>query len=319
MPAKPRKPRRKKAEPKSRGLAPAEMRGEAPPEIAALARDIEADGGVVLAPYREPLAGRWVVLAALPLDQVEPTPYQRDLSEAHLKRLTDVVDKVGIFLDPIVATREGPKCYWTPNGNHRRAALSKLGARSVTALVVPDPEIATRILALNTEKSHNLKEKSLEVIRMERALAAAGTTRKESEMALEFEEPEYLTIGLCYEQNGRFAGGAYRPALRRTEEFLEKPLAKALEVRVARSVLLLELDAKVSEIIAALKERGLTSPYLRAFVTARINPVRFAKEVTMSPEELLKKMRAKAESFDVAKVRQDQVASAGGFGSEPEE
>ena len=61
--------------------------------------------------------------------------------------------------------------YWTPNGNHRLQALKKLGYRAVTALVVPDADIAFKILALNTEKAHNLREKSLETIRMARALA----------------------------------------------------------------------------------------------------------------------------------------------------
>ena len=286
---KQRKPRRKKVEPASRGLPAGEIRSAPGPEVQELVRVIEEDGGAVLAPYRDPLSGTWLVMAALPIEQVEPTPYQRKLSEAHLKRLVEVMDKVAIYLDPIIATREGEKRYWTPNGNHRLNAMKKLGARAILALVVPEREIAFKILALNTEKSHNLKEKSLEVIGMARAIAAESE-RKESELGLEFEEPVLLTLGVCYEQNPRFAGAAYRPALRRVEEFMEKPLAKALEVREERGASLVAIDEKVTEIIAALKERGITSPYLRSFVTARINPVRFAKEVTMTPEEMRRQL-----------------------------
>ena len=318
MPQKTRKPRRKKAAPGSRGLEATAMRGGEPAEIRRFAEEIESDGAVALAIYRDPLAGRWLVLAAIPIDLVEATPYQRNLSDAHLKRLTDVVEKVGIFLDPIIATREGPKKYWTPNGNHRRAALEKLGAKSITALVVPDREVAFKILALNTEKSHNLREKAMEVTRMERALAIDGD-RKESELTLEFEEPVLLTLGICYEKNGRFSGGAYRPALKRVEEFIEKPLAKALEIREARAASLMELDEKVGEILTKLKARGLTSPYLRSFVTARINPIRFAKEISMSPEELIKKMKAAADKFDSGKVTEQQIATAAAWGAAPEE
>lgn len=311
MPKPARKPRRKKVEKASRGLVAVELRAEVPADVAALVADIEKDGGAALAPYRDPLSGRWLVLAALPLDQVAATPYQRDLSDAHLKRLTDVIDKVGMFLDPVVATREGPKTYWTPNGNHRRAALEKLGARSITALVVPDREVSTKILALNTEKSHNLKEKALEVIRMARSLSD-GCEQLENELALEFEEPVLLTLGLCYEKNARFSGGAYRPALKRVEEFLPKKLEPAIAARIERAEALIALDTEVTAIIARLKERGFASPYLRSFVTARINPIRFAKEVTISPEQLIEKMRAAAAKFDTGKVTESQLASAGG-------
>ena len=58
--------------------------------------------------------------------------------------------------------------------------MRKLGAKSVIALVVPDAEVAFKILALNTEKAHNLKEKSLETIRMLRALADERTRARSS-------------------------------------------------------------------------------------------------------------------------------------------
>ena len=82
----------------------------------------------------------------------------------------NVIETLGRFLDPIIAIRKDD-AYWTPNGNHRLQALKKLGAKTVIALLGPDPDVAFKILALNTEKAHNLKEKSLETIRMERALA----------------------------------------------------------------------------------------------------------------------------------------------------
>jgi ParB family chromosome partitioning protein len=312
MPTKQRKPRRKKADPSSRGLAAHELSPAAPAEIVALADELRADGAAVLAPYRDPLAGRWLLFAALPVELVEPTPYQRENSPTHLKRLTDVIDKVGVYLDPIIVTREGRKKYWTPNGSHRLSALKLLGARSVTALVVPQQDIAYQILALNTEKSHNLKEKSLEVIKMARALAG-DTDKKESELALEFEDPVLLTLGTCYEHEGRFSGGAYRSALRRVEEFLDEPMKKALATRERRGERLLKIDARVGEIIQALKARGIESPWLRTFVTARINPVRFMKEVTLSVDQLLDKMQKAADKFEVAKVKLEDVKAAAGY------
>ena len=64
-----------------------------PPELAALARGHRGDGGAVLAAYREPLGGHALLFAALPVDKVEPTPFQRDVSDAHVRKLTAAMDK----------------------------------------------------------------------------------------------------------------------------------------------------------------------------------------------------------------------------------
>src|SRR5262249_23609756 len=143
---------------------------EPPKAVTALLEQVVKDGGHVLAVYREPVGGHWQAFCLLPLDAVAPTPYQRDLSPTHAKRLTEVVKKIDRFVDPVVVVSPRPGVYWTPNGHHRRTALEKLKADWVPAILVPEPEVAFQILALNTEKAHNLKEKSLEVIRMYRGL-----------------------------------------------------------------------------------------------------------------------------------------------------
>jgi ParB family chromosome partitioning protein len=316
------KPRRRKkpaAEPRSRGIAPDAIAAGTPPvDLSQLAEVIQADGGTVLAPYKDPLGGNWQLFAALPIDLVEPTPYQRDLSQPHVERLSSAMDRLGRFLDPMIVVRgpqpdgeEATRPYWTPNGNHRLAALKRLGARSVIAIVVPDIEVARRILLLNTEKAHNLRERSLEVIRLAELLAQTED-RPERDFEIEFEEPALLTIGLCYQQNGRFAGGAYHPVLRRAEKFLGSPLPKALETRRERAARVLELDAAVSEAMKKLKDRGFESPYLRPFVVARINPLRFKRGGNPDVDETLDTMLAAARRFDAGRVRADQLAKAGG-------
>ena len=302
----------KGAEPASRGLEAGRLTGAAPPaKVEALARSVEDDGGAVLSTYRDPLGGNWQILAALPIDRVAPTPFQRDLSETHAARLADVIGKLDRFLDPIVAVRAPEGGYWTPNGHHRLAAMRALGAKSITALVLPEPEVAYRILALNTEKAHNVREKSLEVIRMARSLAELDP-RPEKEFALEFEEPTLLTLGACYEKKGRFSGGAYAPMLKRVEEFMSAKLPAALKVREERAEALLELDEAVAAAVAALKERGFESPYLKAFVVARINPLRFQRGAKSTFEETVPKMLASAKKFDPSKVKADQLAAASG-------
>ena len=218
-------------------------------------------------------------------------------------------DRMGRFLDPIIAVRAPGGGFWTPNGHHRLAAMRSLGARSILAVVVPEMSVAYQILAMNTEKGHNLREKSLEVLRMARSLAAIDP-RPEKDYALEFEEPDYLTLGMAYEKRGRLSGGAYHPVLKRVEQFLPSPLPQALEVRAARADRLLLLDDAVVLAVAALKEKGFTSPYLKAFVVARINPLRFRKGAAMSVEAALDAMEAAIARFDPDKVKVGDLASA---------
>jgi ParB family chromosome partitioning protein len=310
----PKQTRRRRVIKESVGLTASDVQSTSvPAAITELEQNIREDGGTVLAAYREPFGGNWLLLAALPMEQVEPTPYQRDLSETHVGRLTNVISRIGRFLDPIITVRAGAQCYWTPNGHHRLVAMKNLRARSIIAVVIPERSAAYQILALNTEKAHNLREKSLEVIRMYKELAQLDGQGEEN-YALEFEEPAFLTLGLCYESRPRFSGGAYHPMLKRVDQFLKGSLRHTIEQRKHLAERLLEIDEIVSEKVKRLKERGLDNPYLKAFVVARINPVRFKpKDATLpSIEETLDKVLAAAQKFDIDRIRTEDLAKAGG-------
>src|SRR5258708_12431724 len=218
-----RRPR--KAKPGTKGLDPAECKLEQSEGSAAEAAEaVEEAGGCVVGLYKEPLGGHQTLLAILPIDKVEATPFQRDLSDAHHKRLADVISKTGLFLDPVITVVAPGGGFWTPNGRHRLEAMRRLGAKAISALVVPEREIAWQILALNTEKAHNLKERSLEVIRIYRGLIVEDGTRSESAFAFYLEDPSYVTLGACYEKRSRFAGGAYHPGLRRPKPSVDDRL-----------------------------------------------------------------------------------------------
>ncbi len=305
-----RKPRKAKAG--TRGLTALECRidtlsGEGN-EVRA---QVENEGGFVLGCYNDPLGRHPLILAVLPIEAVEPTPFQRDLSDMHHKRLADVLDRTGIFLDPIIAVTAPEKGFWTPNGRHRLEAMRRLGAKAITAIVVPKREVAWQILALNTEKAHNLRDKSLEVIRIYRNLIEEGTGKSEKDVAYYLEEPSFVTMGLCYEKTPRFSGAVYNSFVRRLTEFSDQSLAKSLREHEKTAEMLLELDEKVADVVKRLKAKGFVSPYLKSFVVARSNPLRFMKE---APElhDLIKTIRGKVERFNVEKVKQEDIVASGG-------
>ncbi|MHC5028060.1 MAG: ParB/RepB/Spo0J family partition protein [Planctomycetota bacterium] len=282
--------------------------------VAALVAEIIAAGGAALAAYREPLSGKPLLLATVPIKAVKPTPFQRDLSPTHTKRLAARIDETGSFLDPLIVVRGDGGELWTPNGRHRLAAAKILGLKLVTVLVSPEEDLAFKILALNTEKAHNLKDRSLEVIRMARELAKRTPRAKESAYVAEFEAPELLTLGIIYETESRFAGGAYSPFLKKIDRFTDKTLPASLRQREGYAAKLLAIDVVVKQIIEELKERGFKTPYLRNYVVARINPVRWTRakkgetEPPMPIGAALTRMARSAKSFDVGSVRQSDMA-----------
>ena len=318
-----RTPRKQKAD--STGLDPRSCHIDAgDPALAPLEAIIEAEGGLIVGRYKEPLGGHPLVIAILPVGTIEPTPFQRDLSDAHHKRLAEVIQKTGRFLDPLIAitspkhvagkkkSAESDAGFWTPNGRHRLEAMRRLGAKSITAIVVPTREVAWQILALNTEKAHNLKERALEVIRIYRGLLEEDDSLSEKGFSFYLEDPALVTLGVCYEKHPRFAGGAYHPVLRRVEAFREDSIKDAIEEHERLAALTLEVETQVAAAVQRLREKGLVSPYLRSFVVARVNPLRWIQGDLPPADKVLIQMRDRAAKFNADKVKQDDLARMGG-------
>jgi ParB family chromosome partitioning protein len=283
-------------------------------EIAQVVELVRSAGGATLGAYRDPLGGRPLVLASLPLGALQPTPFQRDLSPTHAKRLAQKIDETAAFLDPLIVVRGDDDKFWTPNGRHRLAAGKVLGLRQITVLISPDETLAYRILALNTEKAHNLRDRSLEVIRMARSLAKRHSASKESQYTAEFEAPELVTLGIVYQKSSRFAGGAYSSFLKKVDRFSDRTLAASLREREGYAARLLQIDTGAKKIIESLQARGFKSPYLRNYVVARINPVRFHKtkkgdtKPPMPLAQALTRMAAAAKNFKVESVSSADLA-----------
>jgi ParB family chromosome partitioning protein len=278
-----------------------------PKAVLDLLARVEGDGGHALAVYREPVGDHWQIFCLLPTDSVAPTPYQRDLSPTHAKRLQEVVRKVDRFVDPIVVVSPKSGVYWTPNGHHRLAVLGKLKAKWAPAILIPDVEVAFQILALNTEKAHNLKEKSLEVVRMYRGLSAEEPRKGETDYAFQFEAPHLITLGMLYEENRRFAGGAFAPILKRVDKFLEGSFAKTRPEREERAAAVKAADTALGKVVAQLKKRGINHPFVKNYVLARTTPLTRQRKTLPSFDQTFSRLTASIEGFDVSKVRYEDV------------
>ena len=286
--------------------------------IADVVARIEKLKGTALAAYRDPYGGTSLVLASIPVGSVEATSFQRDLSRTHAERLAGAIRDTGAFLDPVIAIVGGDG-FVSPNGRHRIAAARALGQRAITVLATADPALAYRILAMNTEKAHNLRDRSLEVIRMARALAKEQPRSKETDHATSFESAPFLTLGCAYEKRDRFSGSSYQSMLRRVDLFLDQTLPKSLRQREQWAVRILDIDDRVTAHVKTLQEMGMKSPYLRQVIVARCNPVRWIPQKKgegplMSIAEALTRMTASVRKFDPKKIRPQDLAIAAAMG-----
>ena len=281
-----------------------------PAALRELAAQIEADGGAALAAYMEPIGDHWQLFALLPAPLVKPTPFQRDLSPAHTKRLVEVMKKIDRYTEPIVAVRAGGGEYWTPNGNHRRAAAVKAGVKMLPAIVIAEADVAYQILALNTEKTHNLRDKALEVIRMYRGRLEQNPRAAEKNFTFEFERAHFITLGLIYERKARFSGGAYAPILSRVDNFLNDPLKDALGERENRAAQVERADELLNDLVTRARKRGLTHPYLKNYIVARCNPLTRARKNLPSCRAALTGLCKAIEQFDLDRIHFGQVREA---------
>jgi len=117
-----------------------------------------------------------------------------------------------------------------------------------------------------------------------------------------------------YEKSSRFAGGAYSSFLKKVDRFSDRTLAASLREREGYAARLIEIDAGTKRIIEDLQKRGFKSPYLRNYVVARINPVRFHKvkkgdtKPPMPLPQALTRMAAAVKKFKVESVSNADLA-----------
>ena len=136
------------------------------------------------------------LFVSLPIERVAPTPFQRDVSDAHVRKLTHAMDKTRRFLDPLIVVQraEGLR-----NAERQPSPHGAQGARRekpCVGLLVPEAGVAYQILALNIEKAHNLREKAIEVARMYRDLARFSS-ESESALRARVRGAEPRQSGLC--------------------------------------------------------------------------------------------------------------------------
>ena len=203
--------------------------------------------------------------------------------------------------------------YLTPNGGHRLTALKELGAKAVLAL-----RGARRRRSPTRSWPSTSRRPTTSARRRWRWAGCTATwpgtsDPKETELALEFEEAALVTLGFAYEERPRLSGGAYAPILRKVDGFLDRKLSAAARRAGAAGRRGAGLRRGGDGGGGPAQGAGAsTRPYLKNFVVARVNPLRFMKGGAPPFDELFAPMTRRAAGMDPGKVKSEDVARSGG-------
>jgi ParB family chromosome partitioning protein len=226
---------------------------------------------------KDPLKRQPLTITLVKKGDLEVVGHQRKPRPAHLKALTASMERMG-FLVPLVAVERDGK-YVIIDGQHRFQAGAELGVKEFPVVVVPG-KLARRMMSLNIEQSLNIREKATIALSIYREMLEEKPTRTEDdgEVVDVLETAHVVTLGLAYEGNGRLAGSAFEPLLKKCDGFLDKPLQEAYEIRKARAEKVLEAAKAVKAVEDALKATGAWHSMARYQIISAANPTKRARK-----------------------------------------
>lgn len=261
--------------------------------------------------FKDPHKRQSLVLKSLPIDRLEVIEHQRKARPAHVEHLVSSIERIG-FIVPLVAVEtngKGQGRYLVIDGQHRLKAAREVGIKSLPVLVVPS-RMASRMMNLNVEKDLNIREKAVVSLGIYRSFLDARPDLKENDPEVDdsIERAYYVTLGLAYEENGRLAGSAFEPLLKKCDYFLRRTIENAYPVREERAGRVIEAASLVKDVIAAAKEMGAFHQYFQYQLISSIDPFK-RKRGRQNFDELFDKAIAKLEKL---KDEPDRIRKLGG-------
>ncbi|MDW8095864.1 MAG: ParB/RepB/Spo0J family partition protein, partial [Aquificaceae bacterium] len=175
----------------------------------------------------------------LPAEKILIPTIQRELSDMHIKRLMDSMEKVG-FVEPISVVPDGKGNYEVINGQHRLEAGRQLGMVEFPAIILP-PEVKDYIIALNVEKVPSLKDKAHQAYEIFTSYLKKSPQMPEYGLEKFVEDAYLLTVGFVVDrkEDKKFPGYAFEKVLKKVDAFLDLPLKEAEKERESRAEVLL--------------------------------------------------------------------------------
>jgi ParB family chromosome partitioning protein len=190
--------------------------------------------------FRDQLRGVELEFVILPSEKLTIPSIQREISENHIKRLIESIEKLG-FIEPLCVVPDGKGSYEVINGQHRLVAGRQLGITEFPVIVLP-PGYKQHIIALNIEKAPSLKDKAHQAYEIFLEYLRNAPETPEYKLEKLIEEAYLITVGFITDRmdDKKFPGYAFEKVLKKLDYFLEQPISQAQKERENRANLLLK-------------------------------------------------------------------------------
>jgi ParB family chromosome partitioning protein len=244
-----------------------------------------------------------LVIGDAPLEKLKISPFGRPPSMTHIKKLTEAIQLVGVFIDPLLVVRTEKGEYWIVNGQHRFTVLQRLGMQKATCIFVEEGGLSTLYLYLNTERAMDIREKSIVVARMWLYFRDNLPEHKEGDLEVFFESSMLLTLGLAQElgYTKRISATVWTPLLRVVDYFFQSPIGEIADQRIERAKLLAEASDLLNETMKEIMERTM---YRDKSIARSILMHDLRKDLSGDYVEVFRELMQRMRTFD----RQEFIA-----------
>jgi len=218
-----------------------------------------------IAKFIDPVTGKEFPITMIPIKDLQPSPFQREVSKSLKDNLSMSISKRG-FVTPLLVV-QNENVFYIVDGMHRVEALKEIVGEEVEVpcIVLPNDKDFLYSLDFNIERAPNIKEKSKQIYKMYMEEKELNPEALEKDYNKYFEIGYYITCGIALEEiDPKFSPSVFENILKKTDyALLDLPLSDAYKERQNRAKVLKEVYDIVNE---RFYELNLTNYFLKSAI-----------------------------------------------------
>ena len=230
-----------------------------------------------IARFTEPVKGYELTLWELSLNEIDLSPYQRQVSTLLKNRLATHSISYGFF-SPVLVVRKGDR-FILVDGQHRIEALSMI-SRSTTVLALEIPKHMKHYpLIYNIEMSDKIKDICAKIyaLYVDHSQQTPDADEKSLAPFLDY-SPYYATLAFAHVEFELSSPSLVETAIKKFDDWIDGALQYTLQERRLRGQKVAELEQVVNEVAATAGISGSGAFQLKSAIVSKTNVAIWGKK-----------------------------------------